>query len=177
LLPPTPAFAPEGQVIADFEGKDYGDWKTTGEAFGPGPAQGRLGDQNPVDGYLGHGLVNSYYHGDATTGTLTSPEFEITHPYLNFLIGGGSQKETRMDLLLEGKVVRTASGDDAEQLAWTMPPAAGATLMWIKSRWPTRRRIPLPNPRCGLITARIITRPFHGVTFQNPMAAAYGLAG
>jgi sucrose-6-phosphate hydrolase SacC (GH32 family) len=49
---------------------------------------------------------------------LTSPEFEITHPYLNFLIGGGSQKETRMDLLMDGKVVRTASGDDAERLAW-----------------------------------------------------------
>jgi sucrose-6-phosphate hydrolase SacC (GH32 family) len=118
LLSPTPAIAPEGQVIADFEGKDYGDWKTVGEAFGPGPAQGRLGDQNPVDGYVGHGLVNSFYHGDATTGTLTSPEFEITHPYLNFLIGGGSQKETRMDLLVDGKVVRTASGDDAERLAW-----------------------------------------------------------
>jgi sucrose-6-phosphate hydrolase SacC (GH32 family) len=118
LLPPTPSFAPEGQVIADFEGKDYGDWKTTGEAFGPEPAQGRLGDQNPVDGYMGHGLVNSYYHGDTTTGKLTSPEFEITNPYLNFLIGGGSQKETRMDLLVDGKVVRTASGDDAERLAW-----------------------------------------------------------
>ena len=118
LLPPIPAFAPPGQVIADFEGKDYGDWKTTGDAFGPGPAQGRLANQNPVDGYLGHGLVNSYYHGDAGTGTLTSPEFELTHPYLNFLIGGGSQKETRMDLLVDGKVVRTASGGDAERLAW-----------------------------------------------------------
>jgi fructan beta-fructosidase len=62
--------------------------------------------------------VNSYYHGDATTGKLTSPEFEITHPFLNFLIGGGSQKETRMDLLVDGKVMRTASGDDAERLAW-----------------------------------------------------------
>jgi sucrose-6-phosphate hydrolase SacC (GH32 family) len=119
IMKPTPEFVPEGRVLADFEGKDYGDWKTTGEAFGPGPAQGRLGDQNPVDGYLGHGLVNSYYHGDATTGTLTSPEFEITQPFLNFLIGGGSQKETRMDLLVAGKVVRTATGSDAERLAWS----------------------------------------------------------
>jgi hypothetical protein len=23
-------------LIADFEGETYGDWKTTGEAFGPG---------------------------------------------------------------------------------------------------------------------------------------------
>jgi len=119
ITKPTPEVVPEGRVLADFEGKDYGDWKTTGEAFGPGPAQGRLGDQNPVDGYLGHGLVNSYYHGDATTGTLTSPEFEITQPFLNFLIGGGSQKETRMDLLVAGKVVRTATGSDAERLAWS----------------------------------------------------------
>jgi fructan beta-fructosidase len=37
---------------------------------------------------------------------------------LNFLMGGGSQKETRMDLLVGGKVVRTASGDDAERLVW-----------------------------------------------------------
>ena len=123
LLPPTLAFAPEGQVLADFEETNYawlpgGNWLVTGTAFGSGPAQGRLADQNPVDGYLGQGLVNSYYHGDATTGTLTSPEFEITYPYLNFLIGGGSQKETRMDLLVDGKVVRTSSGNDAERLAW-----------------------------------------------------------
>jgi sucrose-6-phosphate hydrolase SacC (GH32 family) len=118
ILPPTLAFAPSGEIVADFEGTNYGDWKTTGDAFGAGPAQGRLADQNPVDGYLGHGLVNSYFHGDASTGTLTSPEFEITKPFLNFLIGGGSQKATRMDLLVDGKVVRTASGDDAERLAW-----------------------------------------------------------
>ena len=119
LQKPTPEFVPPGQVIADFEGRDYGDWQTTGDAFGPGPAQGRLADQNPVDGYLGHGLVNSYYHGDASTGTLTSPEFPVTMPFLNFLIGGGSQKETRMDLLVDGKVVRTASGADTERLAWS----------------------------------------------------------
>jgi sucrose-6-phosphate hydrolase SacC (GH32 family) len=118
LVQPTPEFVPDGKILADFEGKDYGGWKTTGDAFGPGPAQGRLADQNPVDGYLGHGLVNSYYHGDAGTGTLASPEFEITSPFLNFLIGGGSQKETRMDLLIDGNVVRTASGNDSERLAW-----------------------------------------------------------
>lgn len=118
LLQPTPEFVPPGQILADFEGQDYGDWKTTGAAFGPGPAQGRLADQNPVEGYLGHGLVNSYYHGDASTGTLTSPAFEITRPFLNFLMGGGSQKETCMNLLVDGKIVRTASGKDSERLTW-----------------------------------------------------------
>ena len=109
---------PAGKVIADFEGETYGDWKVTGDAFGPGPAKGKFPNQNPVDGYKGERLVNSFFHGDETTGTLTSPEFEVTKPFLNFLIGGGSKKETRMDLWVDGKVVRTASGNDGERLSW-----------------------------------------------------------
>ena len=37
-------------VLADFEGKDYGAWKTTGGAFGPGPSQGAFQEfeGNPV---------------------------------------------------------------------------------------------------------------------------------
>lgn len=118
VLKPTAEYVPKGEVIADFEGTTYGDWHTTGDAFGLGPAQGRLADQNPVDGYKGHGLVNSFYHGDNSTGTLTSPQFDISKPFLNFLIGGGSKKETRMDLVVDGKVVRSASGNDNERLAW-----------------------------------------------------------
>ena len=29
-------------LLADFEGETYGAWKVTGEAFGAGPARGRL---------------------------------------------------------------------------------------------------------------------------------------
>ena len=119
ILSPTPEFAPTGKVIADFESETYGDWKATGDAFGSGPAKGKFSNQNPVDGYQGARLVNSFFKDDSTTGTLTSPEFEVTQPFLNFLIGGGAQKATRMDLLVDGKVVRTASGADNERLAWS----------------------------------------------------------
>ncbi len=113
------AAARADQVLACFEGKDYGDWKATGEAFGPGPARGALPDQMPVSGYKGHGLANSFFHGDATVGTLTSPEFHINFPYLNFLIGGGNHPDkTCLNLLVDGKVVRTATGRDSEQLEW-----------------------------------------------------------
>lgn len=115
---PLPEFVPPGQVLADFEGDNYGDWKATGEAFGPGPARGRLDGQNPVDGFKGRGLVNSFYRGDGTQGTLTSPEFEITRSFLNFLIGGGAHKETCMNLLVGGKIVRVVSGEENEGLAW-----------------------------------------------------------
>src|SRR5205809_416023 len=96
-------------LVADFEGDAYGEgWKTTGTAFGKGPAKGTLPNQMPVSGFLGKGLVNSYLGGDASTGTLTSPEFKIERKYINFLVGGGKHKGTRIDLLVGGKAVRTA---------------------------------------------------------------------
>src|SRR5512139_2794943 len=64
-------------LIADFEGKDYGAWKVTGEAFGKGPVHGTLPNQHPVAGFEGKGLVNSYLGGDGPRGTLMSPEFAI----------------------------------------------------------------------------------------------------
>src|SRR5947209_19348424 len=76
-------------LVADFEGDDYGGWKTTGEAFGTGPAKGTLPNQMPVTGFRGKGLVNSYHGGDRSTGTLTSPPFTVERRYINFLIGGG----------------------------------------------------------------------------------------
>jgi sucrose-6-phosphate hydrolase SacC (GH32 family) len=118
VLKPMPEFVPDGKVLADFEGETYGNWKVTGDAFGPGPAKGNFSNQNPVNGFKGSRLVNSFFKDDETTGTLTSPEFEVTQPFLNFLIGGGAHKETRMDLWVDGKVVRTISGADDERLAW-----------------------------------------------------------
>jgi len=106
-------------LVADFEGKDYGAWTATGTAFGSGPAQGTLPNQMPVSGFLGKGLVNSYLGGDAATGTLTSPPFTIERKALNFLIGGGRHPgETGINLLIDGKVVRSATGRDSEQLDW-----------------------------------------------------------
>jgi len=109
----------EDIVIADFEGPDYGQWTVTGQAFGKGPARGTMPNQNPVGGFEGRGLVNSYLAGDGSQGTLTSPEFTIRRRYINFLIGGGCHEgQTCVNLLVEGKVVRTATGRDDEQLDW-----------------------------------------------------------
>jgi len=40
-------------LLTDFEGADYGTWKITGKAFGPGPAKGTLPNQMPVEGFQG----------------------------------------------------------------------------------------------------------------------------
>jgi sucrose-6-phosphate hydrolase SacC (GH32 family) len=104
-------------LLADFEGSDYGAWKTTGEAFGSGPAHGTLPNQMPVSGFLGAGLVNSYLRGDDTVGTLTSPDFTILRKRINFLVGGGRHPGNAcINLLVGGNVVRTATGRDSERL-------------------------------------------------------------
>ena len=117
-LPPSQAeFVPDGELLADFE-KGYGGWKVEGDAFGKSPASGTLANQMPVTGFKGKGLINSFHDGDKGKGTLTSPLFEISKGYLSFLIGGGAHKETRVDLLVGAKVVRTATGKEMERLTW-----------------------------------------------------------
>lgn len=116
--------AEEDLLVADFEGPAYGDWKAEGTAFGPAPARGTLPNQMPVTGFRGKGLVNSYWGGDGSTGTLTSPPFRIERPWISFLLGGGLYPgETCINLLVDGHVVRTATGPNdrpggSERLAW-----------------------------------------------------------
>jgi fructan beta-fructosidase len=111
-------------VMADFEGDTYAGWVADGEAFGKGPSRGTLPGQMAVSGFLGRGLVNSFVGGDGSTGTLTSPPVRIERPYLSFLIGGGQHPgSTCLNLLIDGKVARTASGPNdkpggSEQLEW-----------------------------------------------------------
>jgi fructan beta-fructosidase len=112
-------------VMADFEETNYawlpgGLWTRAGSAFGPAPAQGTLPSQNPVSGYLGNGLVNTFYNGDATTGVLTSPPFTIQRKYIKFLIGAGNHRgQTCLNLLINGRVALSAVGmGNLEQLDW-----------------------------------------------------------
>ncbi|WP_406054278.1 GH32 C-terminal domain-containing protein [Streptomyces sp. NBC_01077] len=115
--------APAGETLADFEQDTYDSWTATGTAFGDGPAPGTLPGQHEVSGHEGGGLVNTFLGGDATTGTLTSPEFTVTAKHLNFLIGGGnhpsgSDAPTAVRLVVDGRTVRSATGTDSESLTW-----------------------------------------------------------
>jgi uncharacterized protein (DUF608 family) len=117
--PPPAVKAPAPDVFADFESGTYGDWKKTGTAFGDAPAAGTLPGQQPVTGFGGKYLVNTFRDGDRTTGTLTSPEFTIRRPFINFRIGGGNHPgKTCINLLVDGKVMRTATGKNLEKLEW-----------------------------------------------------------
>ena len=106
-------------VMADFEDEDYNNWTSRGQAFGKGPANGTLASQQQVRGFLGKGLVNTFLGGDKPHGTLTSPPFKISRKFINFIIGGGNHSgQTCINLLIDDKVVRTATGKSNEKLEW-----------------------------------------------------------
>jgi hypothetical protein len=109
------AFAAEDLLIADFEATTYGNWTATGSAFGPGPARGTLPGQMAVGGFKGQGLVNTFFQGDDSTGSLTSPEFRIERQFLAFFIGGGGNPDKlALQLLIDGNVVRRATGPNTQ---------------------------------------------------------------
>lgn len=123
------------RVLADFEEEAYRGWTAEGQAFTPGPVRGTQPHQNTVTGYAGQRLVNSFVAaedtaaGDRATGRLTSDPFTIDRDYLCFLIGGGGHAgRTCMNLLVDGRVVRTAAGRTSEKLeprAWDVREFAG----------------------------------------------------
>jgi hypothetical protein len=98
--------------------------------LGDKPATGTLPNQQQVSGFLGKGLVNTYFEGDGATGRLVSQPFRIERNYIRFLVGGGSHANTQVRLVLGGKVVRSASGRDNEQLlpaSWDVRQFQGQT--------------------------------------------------
>ncbi len=134
LAPLAGLYAADDIVLADFESTTYGAWKVEGGAFGTGPAHGALIGQMIVEGFLGKGLVNSFNGGDDATGKLTSPPFKIERKFISFLIGGGGYaNETCMNLLVDGRVVRTATGPNTspggteklEPTGWDVAELAG----------------------------------------------------
>jgi non-lysosomal glucosylceramidase len=112
----------------------YVGWKVEGTAFGNGPVlreevpsyQGDLGG-------TGKRVVNSHASApgkdvatrDSATGKLTGPDFKIERKFLNFLIGGGNLPgQTGMDLIVEGKKVRSSTGNNANRMQEKSWPVA-----------------------------------------------------
>jgi fructan beta-fructosidase len=71
-------------------------------------------------------LVNTFLNFDLSTGTITSPEFTIASDFINLLVGGGfhpwpgdaTNPPTSVSLVVDGQVVRNATGQENEQLNW-----------------------------------------------------------
>lgn len=111
----SPGERAEG-IFEDFE-SGYGDWQIEGEAFGRAPAKGAFAGNQKLEGFLGKGLVNTWIRSDKLTGRARSPEFVIETSYLHFLIAGGKHPgKTCVNLVIDGKVVETATGENSDHL-------------------------------------------------------------
>ncbi len=115
-------------LFEDFESGTYRNWTITGTAFGDKPqTQQTIGNYQGDVGAKGKWFVNSHNirkigndvgKGDAHTGTLTSKTFTIERDHVTFLIGGGAHKDqTCVNLLVDGKVVRTATGGNDNRMS------------------------------------------------------------
>ncbi len=103
---------PDGILIDDFEGVNYGSWTTTGTSFGVGSATGN----GNFSGFLGNKLIIS---GNESQGKLVSADFTIQKNYISFLIGGGyNSGKAYIKLVVNGQTIRTTTGINENLLKW-----------------------------------------------------------
>jgi sucrose-6-phosphate hydrolase SacC (GH32 family) len=107
----------EDLPIGHFGETNYGNWQATGTAFKLGPASDALLPQLEIENARDNRVASSEREGDGPTGTLTSPKFKISRQYISFLIGGGDyEHDTCINLLINGKVVKSATGWKSDHL-------------------------------------------------------------
>ena len=109
-------------LVGDFEEKEIGKmrnwgWTFEGECFNRDFRLGTQQMRTRAGRYTGRWFLTSFSEKLTSTGTLTSPVFTISRPMIKFLISGGSSPETlSANLVIDGKVVRTVSGENNDQL-------------------------------------------------------------
>ncbi len=119
-------------TFADFESGDYSDWTITGDAFGTKPATDAL-FPGKVRGFGGKGYASTFSprRGILATGKAVSREFVIEKPVITFRIGGGNHPGSAcLNLVVDGKVERTETGDGSAQLVsrtWDVSALVGKT--------------------------------------------------
>jgi hypothetical protein len=111
--------APITEVFADFESGNYDGWTIEGDAFGTAPATDAL-FPGKIRGFTGRGFLCSLHprKGNAATCKAISKEFTIEKPFLTFKIGGGNHpNQACLNLIVDGKIVRTATGNGTATLS------------------------------------------------------------
>jgi fructan beta-fructosidase len=124
LLAPLLTLSGHAAGIAGFAA-----WQKTGTAFGKSPATGNLIETLEIQDAPGGPVASSEIDGDAPRGTLTSPPFTINRSYLAFSICGGDyERHCCMNLIVDGKVVLSATGRNHDRLtpaSWDVSPFGG----------------------------------------------------
>jgi cytochrome c553 len=127
-------------LFADFERGNFEGWTASGDAFGDAPQtlESVAAYQGPING-VGKFFINTHnvqrdgklVSSDSLTGTLTSKPFKIERDRIEFWIGGGAhQGKTCVNLLIDEKVVLSATGRNNNQMfksSWDVKSLKGKT--------------------------------------------------
>ncbi|PFG44468.1 levanbiose-producing levanase [Isoptericola jiangsuensis] len=122
---------PAARLIADFEGDALpAGWTATGGLSGLAPQVSDLAGQ------AGHRVLDTFAGADAATGVVTSPPFVVDRRWLRLRVAGGDhplgvEPATSVNLLLDGRPVRTATGNDDATLRlveWDLADLQGRTV-------------------------------------------------
>ncbi len=104
----------------DFEEGTWHGWTVEGRAFGDGPTYGPVKAQTMIVAYTGQYLANSYHGGkDRLVGEI-SAKLDISnqeHQCIAFELGGGNKRgKLGVELVVDGEVVRSATGKNDSTL-------------------------------------------------------------
>ncbi|WP_187264419.1 glycoside hydrolase family 32 protein [Pontibacter beigongshangensis] len=103
----------QGELFAGFDETNYGKWKRIGTGFAPAPTKA------DAVAHLGKGYASSMHQDAKGKGKLVSPAFKIRDNAINFLVAGGNHPgKICVNLVVDGKVVRTTTGDNSDVFKW-----------------------------------------------------------
>lgn len=109
-------------LITDFEEANFGQmrqwgWTIEGDAFSRDLPQATQLMKRRALAFSGRHFLSSYPGSDAATGKVVSPLFEIDLRFIELLLSGGSHSHrVCVNLVIDGKVLRTATGRNRDQL-------------------------------------------------------------
>ena len=114
-------------VFEDWDEDGFAGWTVAGTAFGSRPARWEetaalMGDVGGYGGSLAASCPfapgDTWAAKDEATGKLTSAPSTIERSFISFWMGGGSHPgRTCLNLVVDGKVARTATGVDSNRMA------------------------------------------------------------
>jgi putative membrane-bound dehydrogenase-like protein len=118
----VPTDAKGAPLNLDFESGTLANWKAEGDAFARQPVKGDTVHARRDDmrsDHAGQFWIGTYeIAGDKPRGKLSSVPFKVTQPFASFLVGGGSSRQTRVEVVLKDsdQVIYQVSGDDNENM-------------------------------------------------------------
>ena len=176
--------SPTEAIVDDFEG-GFANWTLSGNCWrGSQPAEASR-FRTQVSGIEGSRFAFSFNSSNQDTGVASSKSFVLNKRYMDFKIAGGAFKgETCINLLVDGKVVRSSTGDNTLALVrkcWDLQTYSGRTAsLEIVDKSTSNSYgfvavddIRLSSVPMGLSTSELLRRPYDWGNPTDPLVGGF----